>query len=301
MYVKDILIIGAGPAGITAAIYAVRYGFTVSVFEGLSVGGQIATTNEVENYPGIERIAGFEFSQKLYNQAKDMDAEFFTENVIAVNFDEDIKTVTTDKNTYAGKTVIIATGAKRRKINCIGESEFTGKGVSYCATCDGAFFKNKDVAIVGGGNTALEDALFLANICNKVYLIHRRDEFSAMKMLSNAVKNHKKIEILYNSNIDEIIGEKFVTSIRILQDGNEIVKDVSGVFVAIGTEPDNGIFSKYVTLNKTGYIVADESCETSAKGIYAAGDCRTKQLRQIVTATGDGAVAAFMAANYLNY
>lgn len=296
---KDLLIIGAGPAGITAAIYGVRYGLTVSVFEGLSYGGQVATTAQVENYPAIEKIDGFNFSTKLYEQAKGMDVEFISENVTSVNFDGDEKTIVTDKNTYTGKTVIIATGAKRRKLNCVGEDDFTGRGVSYCATCDGAFFKNKDVAIVGGGNTALEDALFLANICNNVYLIHRRDTFKGNKVLADTVIKNEKIKILYNSTVESIEGDKVVTSVRILREGKPITKDVSGVFIAIGTEPENELYANYVELDEVGYIIADETCTTNTKGIFVAGDCRTKPLRQIVTATGDGAVAAFMAMNYI--
>lgn len=297
---KDLLIIGAGPAGITAAIYAVRYGLSVSIFEGFSVGGQVATTSEVENYPAINKIDGFDLSLKLYEQAKALDVNFISENVVSVDFSDNLKVVKTNSNTYKAKTVIIATGAKRRKLNCKGEEEFLGKGVSYCATCDGAFFRNKDVAIVGGGNTALEDALFLSNICNKVYIIHRKKEFSAMKVLQESVIKNDKIEILYNSTIKEVKGEKHVHSILIDKNNDEFEKQVSALFIAIGTEPDNKVYSEYINLDKLGYIIADESCKTNIDGIYVAGDCRTKALRQIVTATADGAVSAFMAANYIN-
>lgn len=298
MDIKDILIIGGGPAGCSAALYAIRYGLSVSLFEKMVFGGQVATTPEVENYPAIKHITGFDFSMQMSEQLKTLGLDSKMEEVLSVDLDSDIKSLTTSKGTYYGKTIIIATGSKRRLLGCTGELEFTGKGVSYCATCDGAFFKGKDVAIVGGGNTSLEDALFLANNCNKVYLIHRRNEFRAMKSLIDAVHKRANIELVLSNNVDEIIGDKKISSIKLT---NGEILDVSALFIAIGTVPDTKIFENTnLNLDSSGYIIADESCQANIERIYVAGDNRTKHLRQIVTATSDGAICAFMAANYLN-
>lgn len=297
----DSIIIGAGPAGLTAAIYALRYGLKIIVFDKGFYGGQVANTTEVANYPALPNISGMEFSTNIYQQAIDLGADIRFESIDSVSFNNKIKSVTTNNGTYEAKTVIIANGAKRRLLECEGEKEFTGKGVSYCATCDGAFFKNKDVAIVGGGNTALEDCLFLSNICNKVYLIHRRDKFSGDKLLVNSIKSKSNIQILYNYAVQKINGDKTVSSIEIknLQDNSVQALDLSGIFIAIGYVPDNSIF-KGIEVDKVGYIISDENCKTNIEGIYVAGDSRTKILRQIITAAADGAVAAFQASNYIN-
>lgn len=297
----DSIIIGAGPAGLTAAIYALRYGLKVIVFDKGFYGGQVANTTEVANYPALPNISGMEFSTNIYQQAIDLGADIRFESIDSVSFNNKIKSVTTNNGTYEAKTVIIANGAKRRLLECKGEKEFTGKGVSYCATCDGAFFKNKDVAIVGGGNTALEDCLFLSNICNKVYLIHRRDKFSGDKLLVNSIKSKSNIQILYNCAVQKINGDKTVSSIEIknLQNNSVQALDLSGIFIAIGYVPDNSIF-KGIEVDKVGYIISDENCKTNIEGIYVAGDSRTKILRQIITAAADGAVAAFQASNYIN-
>lgn len=297
----DSIIIGAGPAGLTAAIYALRYGLKIIVFDKGFYGGQVANTTEVANYPALPNISGMEFSTNIYQQAIDLGADIRFESIDSVSFNNKIKSVTTNNGTYEAKTVIIANGAKRRLLECKGEKELTGKGVSYCATCDGAFFKNKDVAIVGGGNTALEDCLFLSNICNKVYLIHRRDKFSGDKLLVNSIKSKSNIQILYNYAVQKINGDKTVSSIEIknLQDNSVQALDLSGIFIAIGYVPDNSIF-KGIEVDKVGYIISDENCKTNIEGIYVAGDSRTKILRQIITAAADGAVAAFQASNYIN-
>lgn len=297
----DSIIIGAGPAGLTAAIYALRYGLKVIVFDKGFYGGQVANTTEVANYPALPNISGMEFSTNIYQQAIDLGADIRFESIDSVSFNNKIKSVTTNNGTYEAKTVIIANGAKRRLLECEGEKEFTGKGVSYCATCDGAFFKNKDVAIVGGGNTALEDCLFLSNTCNKVYLIHRRDKFSGDKLLVNSIKSKSNIQILYNCAVQKINGDKTVSSIEIknLQNNSVQALDLSGIFIAIGYVPDNSIF-KGIEVDKVGYIISDENCKTNIEGIYVAGDSRTKILRQIITAAADGAVAAFQASNYIN-
>ena len=294
----DFIIIGAGPAGITAAIYALRAGISIIVFDGNLYGGQAAITSQIENYPAILSISGAAFAQKLYEQAKEFHADIKFEKVISVNLLDNPKTVTTTKNTYSAKTILIATGVKRRTLNCEGEKEFTGKGVSYCATCDGAFFRNKEVMIVGGGNTALEDALFLSNQCQKVKLVHLRNRFIAEKTLIDAVLARKNINILYDTQVVKINGNQTVTSAEISNKGQKVTMPISGIFIAIGYEPDNAMFSD-LEINAEGYIVADESCCTNLKGVFVAGDTRTKPLRQIVTACADGAVAAVNAVSYL--
>lgn len=299
---QDIIVIGAGPAGLTAAIYALRAGYQVLVLEQAVYGGQVANTPTVENYPAIEKISGYEFANNLYEQAKSLGAEIKFSSVESVDFSKEEKVVNTPKESYSARVVIIANGAKRRLLGCKGEDTFSGKGVSYCATCDGAFYRGKDVAIVGGGNTALEDALFLSNNCKTVHLIHRRDSFRGNRILADSVKARENIVLHYDSEVVEIKGETVVNAITIrnnkTNEESELI--VSGVFVAVGLEPDNQIFAPYLKLDEAGYLVAKEDCVTNVPGVYAAGDTRTKSLRQIVTAAGDGAVAAFEAANYLN-
>ena len=288
----DLLIIGGGPAGLTAAVYAARGGLCVKVLEELSPGGQVALTPEVENYPGIKNISGADLAVSLFEQAVALGVEIEFERAEKI-IQGTVKTIKTESGEYSARAVIIANGAKRRKLGIKGEDEFSGKGVSYCAVCDGAFYKGKRTAVIGGGNTALEDALYLAKVCEKVYLVHRRDEFRGAKSLVDRVLANDKIEILYSTIPEEIIGDSVVEKIRLCdkKSGESFEKDVSGVFVAIGLEPDNKRFSDVVDL-EDGYIRAGEDCKTSADGIFAAGDTRTKALRQIVTATADGAVAA---------
>ncbi|MBS5788049.1 MAG: thioredoxin-disulfide reductase [Clostridioides difficile] len=299
---KDVIVIGAGPAGLTAALYAVRAGLTVTVYEKSVYGGQVTGTAEVENYPSIQKISGFDFANNIYNQSISQGVEINFEEVEKIEDKGNYKVVKTSSGDHESKTVIIANGVERRKLGCKGEKEFTGKGVTYCATCDGAFFKNQDVAIVGGGNTALEDALFLANNCSKVYLIHRRDSFRGDKILIDAVLKRENIEIIYDSGVDEITGDTKVREIKIknLKDDSISSITVDGIFVAIGLEPKNQMFSNILELDKAGYIVADESCTTKVEGVFVAGDNRTKFLRQIITAASDGAIAAVQAANYVN-
>lgn len=298
----DLIIIGAGPAGITAAIYALRAGISVMIFDGNLYGGQAAITSQIENYPAIKSISGAVFAQKLYHQAIDLKANILFEKVTSVHFSGKIKTVTTLKNTYDAKTVIVATGVKRRVLNCEGEKEFTGKGVSYCATCDGAFFRNKNVVVVGGGNTALEDALFLSNQCKNVTLIHRRDTFRAEKYLVDAVLSRDNITILYDSNVKNIKGNHVVNAIDVYHTKqNQITTiETDGVFIAIGYEPDNEMVSHYLNVNTEGYIVSNEYCHTNIEGVFVAGDTRTKPLRQIITACADGAVAGVSAVSYIS-
>ena len=287
----DIIIIGAGPAGLSAAIYARRANKSVLVLESSTYGGQILNSLDISNYPSEDHITGFDFATKLYNQVINLGAEVKLEEVKELKD----KQVITNNNTYIGKAIIIATGAASRKLNLPNEDKLIGKGVSYCATCDGNFFKSKDVAIVGGGNTALEDAIYLSNICNKVYLIHRRDTFKGDQILIDKVLNIPNIEVIYNSNVIKINGEDCLESIEI---ENRII-NVSGLFIAIGKVPNTTIF-KDINLDTNGYIVSNELCHTNIEGVFVAGDVREKELRQLVTATSDGAVAATEAIKYLN-
>ncbi|MBR5559424.1 MAG: thioredoxin-disulfide reductase [Oscillospiraceae bacterium] len=298
----DIVIIGAGPAGLSAAVYARRAGLTVAVLEQNIYGGQIVNTPEVENYPGVGRQTGVELAMALYNQAADTGADIVLEGVTEVRLQQDPKVVVTTGGEYEAGAVIIANGAKRRLLGCPGEDTFSGRGVSYCATCDGAFFRGKEVSIVGGGNTALEDALFLANNCSKVYLIHRRDQFRGSKILVDAVVAKQNIEILYDSTVEEVTGSDKVEAIRVRNklSGEEQSLPVSALFVAVGLAPENSLFTDQVELSEAGYIKAGEDCCTSCDGVFVAGDTRTKELRQIVTAAADGAVAATAAARWLD-
>lgn len=294
----DTIIIGAGTAGLTASIYLKRANKNVLVLEGNAYGGQIINANEIENYPGLYKISGYDYATKLYNQAKELGAIINFEKVINIK-DDKIKEVTTNKNTYQAKTIIIATGAANRKLSIEKEDKFIGKGVSYCATCDGAFYKDKAVAIVGGGNTAIDESIYLSNICRKVYLIHRRGEFRAEESQVANLKKINNIEIILNSNVIELNGNDKLENIIIKnKDGKETNLEVSGLFVAIGQVPSNILFKDIVTLDDNGYIVSDD-CKTNKEGIYVAGDNRTKKVRQLVTAASDGAIAAIEAINYL--
>jgi len=298
----DIIIIGAGPAGLSAALYAKRYGLTPVVLEETVYGGQLVNTPEVENYPGIQHITGVDLSMALYEQVAALDVEIRLEGATACSLMGDTKTVTTSSGELTAPAVIIANGARRRTLDCPGEERLSGRGVSYCATCDGSFYKGKTVAIVGGGNTALEDALFLANLCSEVHLIHRRDEFRGNQILVDALLKRTNIIVHYDTVPTEILGEKTVEGIALqnVKTKNTETLTVSGVFVAIGLVPENTLFAGQVDLDKAGYIVAGEDCKTNLPGVFVAGDTRTKSLRQIVTAAGDGAVAAFEATNFIN-
>ena len=293
----DIIIIGAGTAGLTAGIYATRAGKSVLILEQKTYGGQIINTPDIENYPGIAHVSGFQFAQGLYDQAMALGVTYKVEKVLSVAVGNS-KSVKTTEGEYTCKAVIIATGAKNRPLGLDRESELTGAGVSYCATCDGAFFRNKEVAVVGGGNTALEDAAFLSNYCSKVYIIHRRDEFRGDKKDVDALKAKENVEFVLDSVATELLGEDMINGIRVKNVKTDETRDltVKGVFIAIGQMPDNQVFADIVKLDDQGYIIADESCETGTEGVYAAGDCRTKSVRQLTTAAADGAVAALAAA-----
>ena len=292
----DIVIIGAGPAGLSAAIYARRAGKTVLLLEESAYGGQIVNTPEIENYPGIKNISGFEFATNLYQQATGFGAEFKFEKALEIENLEDKKMVKTAKGEYEAKAVIIATGAKNRKLGLNKEDSLVGRGVSYCATCDGMFFKGKDVSVNGGGNTAIEDAGFLSNYCNKVYVIHRRDQFRADESDVEKIRNKDNVEFVLNSTVEELVADDSLSAIIVKDKNTGETREipVSGLFVAIGQQPDNKNFENIVEL-ENGYVKGLEDCKTNVDGIYVAGDCRTKTVRQLTTAASDGAVAALAA------
>ena len=297
---KDMIIVGAGTAGLSAAIYAQRSGLKALVLEGNAYGGQIVNTPDIENYPGIAHISGFDFATNLYQQALDLGAKVQYEKVVEVIDDGEIKTVKTTKNEYQTKALILATGLVRRHIGLPNEDRFMGKGVSYCATCDGAFFKNKVVAVNGGGNVALEDAQYLADLCEKVYVIHRRDAFRAEQAEINRILEKKNIECVYDSTVTKLNGNDHLESIEVRdKERNTRQLDVAALFVAIGQIPLNEAFKNIVDLDESGYIKADELGYTNHPGIFAAGDCRVKSLRQLATAASDGANAATSAYHYL--
>lgn len=298
----DIIIIGAGPAGLTASIYARRANKKVLVLEANNYGGKIINTLNIENYPVEPNISGFDFANRLYNQAKDMGSEIIFEKVVDIKNDKDYKEVITKNNKYQSKTIIIATGSDNRKLGLDNEDELVGKGVSYCATCDGAFYKNKNIAIVGGGEVAIEDAIYLSDIAKNVYLIHRRDEFRADKSLVDKLKEKNNVKFILNSSINRINATDKINSINIInnEDRSEKELNIDGLFIAVGQIPDNQNFFKLFNLDKFGYIKANENCHTNIEGIFVAGDTRTKDLRQLVTATSDGAIAATEAIKYIN-
>lgn len=298
----DIIIIGAGTAGLTAAIYGVRAGKSVLVLEAKTYGGQIINTPKIENYPGIKEISGFEYAKNLYEQAKGLGAEIKFEQVVEIEEQENGKRVKTAKDSYDCRSVILATGAKNRPLSLPGEQELIGAGVSYCATCDGMFYRGREVAVVGGGNTALEDAAFLANYCSKVYVIHRRSEFRGEEKLVESLKQKENVEFILNSRVTALNGADALESLTVqnVKTEEEQVLPVSGVFVAIGQMPQNEKFAGMVELDAYGYVKAGENCHTNAEGIFTAGDCRTKEVRQLATAAADGAVAALAACAYLN-
>lgn len=300
--IYDVVIIGSGPSGLAAAIYAERAKLkTITIEKQYMSGGQILNTYEVDNYPGLPEINGFDMGQKFRQHAEKLGSQFVKDEVLELEIMDKVKKVHCKKNEFLTKTVIIATGAQHRLLEVKGEKELYGKGVSYCATCDGAFYKDKIVAVVGGGDVALEDAIFLSRLCKKVYLIHRRDEFRGVKILQEKVFSIDNIEIIWDTIVDEICGENEVSSISVsnVKTNEKKSLDVDGVFVAIGIIPNSHIFEKHLQLDDGNYIVATEDCRTSVEGVFVAGDVRTKALRQIVTAVSDGANAITSIEKYL--
>ena len=295
----DIIIAGAGPAGLTAALYARRAGRSVLVLEGGVPGGQAVTTPHVENWPGTLSISGPDFAMGLYQQCTDLGAEIQFAAVTGFQDQGSVKVVLAGEEQFQGRALILANGVQRRKLGVPGEERLGGKGVSYCATCDGSFFKGKDVAVVGGGNTAVEDAIYLASICPTVWLIHRRDKLTAQKYLVDGLKDKPNVKLLMEHKVLEIQGEKQVESIRLMGPDHQRILHVSAVFAAVGLIPDNAKFSPPLALNEYGYLQAGEDCVTNIPGVFAAGDTRSKELRQLVTAAADGAMAASKAGQYL--
>lgn len=301
--IYDMLIIGGGPAGYTAAMYAARAGMSVMVIEKLSAGGQMATTELVENYPGFDDgVDGFELGERMQRAAEKFGAESLLATVSSVDLQPKIKKVTTDEGEFSGRTVVVATGASPRKLGAPEEDAMIGKGMAYCAVCDGMFYKDKVVAVVGGGNTAVGDALLLAKLCKKVYLVHRRDSLRASKVYEKSLAAAENLEIVWNSKIKNLLHEEKVTGIRLesVIDGTEREIACDGVFAAVGRVPDTGLIAGQVELDAQGYIVAGETTRTNVPGVFAIGDVRTKEVRQIVTAAADGAVAVHYAEEYLN-
>lgn len=290
---NDIIIIGAGPAGMTSAIYAKRAGYNPLVFEKNTYGGQIINSSEVANYPGIKKIDGYTFATKIYEQLKELEIEVKHEEVINIKKNDKTIKVITNKNEYECKSVIIATGLTKRKLNIENEEKLIGKGISYCATCDGAFFKENDVAVVGGGNTALEDAIFLSNYCKHVYLINRTENFKAEKSLLDSFKQKNNTEIITSANIKKLVGKEKLEKIEL---DNGKILNISGLFIAIGQIP-NCNFD--IVEKENGFIKSNEECTTNIPGIFVAGDIRNKSVRQIVTSVSDGAVAAINAVKYI--
>ena len=295
----DIIIVGAGPAGLTAALYARRAGHTVLILEGGVPGGQAATTPNVENWPGTPAIGGADFAMNLYQQVQDLGAEVAFAAVTGLRDEGAVKTVLTGEQAFQGRAVILANGVRRRKLDVPGEARLAGSGVSYCATCDGGFFRGRDVAVIGGGNTALEDAVYLSALCPTVWLIHRRDSFRAERHLIDAAAAAPAIHPLMEHQVLEIMGERQVSALRLAGPRGERTLPVSGVFAAVGLEPDNTPFSPPIELDEHGYIRAGEDCRTNLPGVFAAGDARAKELRQLVTAASDGARAAHEALLWL--
>ena len=298
----DLVIIGSGPAGMAAAVYAARAELSFVVLEKGVSGGQVLNTSDVDNYPGLPEISGFDLAEKFENHAKHCGAEIRMAEVTEFEkIDGGFRILIDSDDPVETRTILIATGAQPRRLGCEGEEEFAGMGVSYCATCDGAFFKNREVVVIGGGNTAVEDAIYLARGCSKVTIVHRRDTFRASKTLVTALRKTPNIEIAYDSVVDEILGEDAVTGVtlRNVRTGETRLVPVAGVFIAVGTNPVNLGWQNSIPCDPSGYFIAGEDCATQIPGIYAAGDVRTKALRQIVTAAADGANAVYHIEQYL--
>ncbi len=302
-HVYDMIIIGGGPAGYSAALYAARAGFDTLVIEKMSVGGQMTLTGDIDNYPGFdEGIDGFTLGAKMQTGAHRFGAQTAYGEVVSAELQDEIKKISTSSADYFGRTVVIATGADPRELGIEGEREFIGRGVHYCAHCDGRFYKNKTVAVVGGGNSAAADALYLSRLAKKVILIHRRDSLRATKIYHEPLMNAENVELCWNSKISRIKAENRVTGAVLTNTvtGEEAEISCDGIFVSIGRKPISSLFASQLKLDEYGYIVADESTRTNIPGVFAVGDVRTKALRQVVTAASDGAVAVHFAEEYLS-
>ena len=301
-HIYDIIILGGGPAGYTAALYASRAGLDTIILEKMTAGGQMTLTGDIDNYPGFdEGIDGFTLGMKMKKGAERFGAKTLYAQVKSVDFSDKIKKIVTNKDEIFGKAVIIATGANPRELGINGEQDLVGRGIHYCAHCDGRFYKDKTVIVVGGGNSAAADALYLSRLVKKVYLVHRRDTLRATKIYHEPLMNAENVEFLWNSTIDDFIVENRVVGAKIKDVNTGNITDLScdGIFISIGRKPATEFLGNAVELDKNGYIIADESTCTNVDGVYAVGDVRTKILRQVVTAVSDGAVAVHYAEEYL--
>ena len=297
----DLIIVGGGPAGLTAAVYARRAGKSVLVIEKNTFGGQITWSPRVENFPGFVSVSGAELGDLMTNQAMEQGAEVELEEVTAIRDDGDHKTVLCASGAqFEARSVILAVGARPRPLGVEREEELVGSGVNYCAVCDGAFYAGLPVAVVGGGNSALQDAMLLSETCSKVYLIHRRDSFRGEQALADALAQKENVEFVLNASVAELLGDDALTGVVVEQDGARRTLAVEGVFVAVGHMPQNGAFENLVALDARGYADSGEDCVTAAPGVFVAGDCRRKTVRQLTTATADGAVAALAAVHYID-
>ncbi len=301
---EKLIIIGGGPAGLTAAIYGARAGLDPLVLMGPEPGGQITTSPLIENYPGFPGgINGFELMQKVIEQVEKLKGKLVYEMVERVDFNNNPYTIKTDGNLYQSRTVIITTGASPRKLGLEKEKELVGKGISYCATCDGAFFKNKIVAVVGGGDVALEEANYLTRFASKVYVIHRRDQFRGTKILANRAINNPVIEVLWDSIVNEVLGKEKLTGLVLINQKTgekKVLEDVEGLFIAIGYNPNTELFRGQLELDEWGYIMTNKNYMTSKEGIFAAGDVQDSLYRQVITSAGAGAAAAIEAGRYID-
>jgi len=299
--IYDIIIIGGGPAGLTAATYARRAGKSVLIIEKNAFGGQITWSPKVENFPAFVSISGAELGDKLLEQAMEQGAEVELDEVSQLRVENGIKIVACLSGTeFQARAVIIATGAKPRMLGLEREEELVGSGVCFCAVCDGAFYKGEAVAVNGGGNSALQDAVLLSETCKKVYLIHRRDSFRGEAKLVEALKAKENVEFVLNAKVTELIGEDELSAIAVEQEGQRRVLDVTGLFVAVGHAPDNDIYAELIELDKAGYAASAENCLTKTEGVFVAGDCRAKGVHQLTTAVGDGSVAALAACSWID-
>ena len=299
----DVIIIGGGPGGYCAALYAARANLSTMVIEKFAPGGQMATTEIVENYPGfVEGINGFELGMQMKKGAERFGVKTKLAEVKSVELDKNPKLIRTSKDTFQAKTIILALGAYPRELGLPNERNLRGRGVSYCATCDGMFYKDKTVVIVGGGNTAVADAIFLAKICKKVYLVHRRDELRASKTYMESLEKTENIEFVWSSEVVEILADEFVTGVKVKSRKDDSIRMLAcdGIFVAIGNVPNTELIKGQVELDEAGYVPADETTRTNIPGVFAVGDMRSKPLRQIVTAVADGAVASKYAEEYID-
>ncbi|MDD3235403.1 MAG: thioredoxin-disulfide reductase [Candidatus Cloacimonetes bacterium] len=298
----DVIIIGAGPAGLSAAIYSARGGLKTAIFEKALIGGQITVTDEVENYPGFEEsLSGYELTEKMRLQAERFGTVFHDEEITAMGLEGLCKIIQTNEKTYRAKSVIICTGAHPRLLNVPGEEPFIGRGVSYCATCDGALYRDKIVAVVGGGDSAIEEGLFLTRFAKKVYVIHRRDSLRAQKIIQERAFKNPKMEFIWDTVVQEIRGEGKVKELEIFNRKSSVISHlpIDGVFIYVGILPNNELLESRIELDSAGFVITDENMHTNVQGIFAAGDIRHTVLRQVVTATSDGAVAAWSAEKWI--